>query len=186
MLGLVLNFRILDLTLLTFLQWCTLIFGIFGFKWKLMFNLGLFCTLSGEKPFPCTWENCDRRFARSDELARHRRTHTGEKRFACPLCGRRFMRSDHLTKHARRHMTAKKVPGWQLEMNKLNQVATMQQPASNGTQQPMQITSNSLPSMVLPVSTVSTATLPTGTQSVHSWLCNSQREKEVGPLWAAL
>ena len=133
-----------------------------------MFNLGLFCTLSGEKPFPCTWENCDRRFARSDDLARHRRTHTGEKRFACPLCGRRFMRSDHLTKHARRHMTAKKVPGWQLEMNKLNQVATMQQPASNGTQQPMQITSNSLPSMVLPVSTVSTATLPTGTQSVHS------------------
>lgn len=125
-------------------------------------------THTGEKPFPCTWENCDRRFARSDELARHRRTHTGEKRFACPLCGRRFMRSDHLTKHARRHMTAKKVPGWQLEMNKLNQVATMQQPASNGTQQPLQITSNSLPSMVMPVSTVSTATLPTGTQSVLS------------------
>ena len=40
------------------------------------------------------------------------------------------MRSDHLTKHARRHMTAKKVPGWQLEMNKLNQVATSMQPSS--------------------------------------------------------
>lgn len=123
-------------------------------------------THTGEKPFPCTWENCDRRFARSDELARHRRTHTGEKRFACPLCGRRFMRSDHLTKHARRHMTGKKVPGWQLEMNKLNQVATTMQPTSvsisNGTQ-PIQITSNSLPSMVLPVSTMSTATLPTST-----------------------
>lgn len=132
-------------------------------------------THTGEKPFPCTWENCDRRFARSDELARHRRTHTGEKRFACPLCGRRFMRSDHLTKHARRHMTAKKVPGWQLEMNKLNQVATNMQPTSlsvpNGNvinTQPIQITSNSLPSMVLAPSSLSTTTHTSGTLSVNS------------------
>lgn len=114
-----------------------------------------FLCFSGEKPFPCTWENCDRRFARSDELARHRRTHTGEKRFACPLCGRRFMRSDHLTKHARRHMTAKKVPGWQLEMNKLNQVATGMQPSSL-----------SMPSMVLAASGAATAT--TNTMPVNS------------------
>ncbi|KAH9369661.1 hypothetical protein HPB48_007628 [Haemaphysalis longicornis] len=58
---------------------------------------------AGERPFPCTWNGCGKRFARSDELARHYRTHTGEKKFACPLCGKRFMRSDHLTKHARRH-----------------------------------------------------------------------------------
>lgn len=132
-------------------------------------------SILGEKPFPCTWENCDRRFARSDELARHRRTHTGEKRFACPLCGRRFMRSDHLTKHARRHMTAKKVPGWQLEMNKLNQVATTMQPTSLSVSsnsvintQPIQITSNSLPSMVLASSSMSPITLPTNTLSVNS------------------
>lgn len=59
--------------------------------------------LAGERPFPCTWNGCGKRFARSDELARHYRTHTGEKKFACPMCGKRFMRSDHLTKHARRH-----------------------------------------------------------------------------------
>ncbi|XP_028402739.1 Krueppel-like factor 10 isoform X1 [Dendronephthya gigantea] len=80
-------------------------------------------THTGEKPFVCTWESCDRKFARSDELTRHRRTHTGEKKFECPLCRRRFMRSDHLTKHARRHLAAKKLPGWQVEINKLNQVA---------------------------------------------------------------
>lgn len=35
-----------------------------------------FC-LSGERPFPCVWQDCGKRFARSDELARHFRTHTG-------------------------------------------------------------------------------------------------------------
>uniref|UniRef100_A0A3B4ASP4 C2H2-type domain-containing protein n=1 Tax=Periophthalmus magnuspinnatus TaxID=409849 RepID=A0A3B4ASP4_9GOBI len=58
---------------------------------------------SGERPFPCTWTDCSKKFARSDELARHYRTHTGEKKFGCPLCDKRFMRSDHLMKHARRH-----------------------------------------------------------------------------------
>ncbi|GLV44060.1 cabut [Carabus blaptoides fortunei] len=57
----------------------------------------------GERPFPCSWLGCGKRFARSDELARHTRTHTGEKNFACPVCGKKFMRSDHLSKHARRH-----------------------------------------------------------------------------------
>uniref|UniRef100_A0A8C8S547 Kruppel like factor 10 n=1 Tax=Pelusios castaneus TaxID=367368 RepID=A0A8C8S547_9SAUR len=79
-------------------------------------------THTGEKPFSCSWKGCDRRFARSDELSRHRRTHTGEKKFACPMCDRRFMRSDHLTKHARRHLSAKKLPNWQMEVSKLNDI----------------------------------------------------------------
>lgn len=81
-------------------------------------------THTGEKPFSCSWKGCERRFARSDELSRHRRTHTGEKKFACPMCERRFMRSDHLTKHARRHLSAKKLPSWQMEVSKLNDIAT--------------------------------------------------------------
>lgn len=51
---------------------------------------------TGERPFECTWASCRKRFARSDELARHTRTHTGEKNFVCPVCQKRFMRSDHL------------------------------------------------------------------------------------------
>lgn len=61
------------------------------------------CVSSGERPFECTWPDCGKKFSRSDELTRHYRTHTGEKRFNCPLCDKCFMRSDHLTKHARRH-----------------------------------------------------------------------------------
>ncbi|KAI3372448.1 hypothetical protein L3Q82_022936, partial [Scortum barcoo] len=56
-----------------------------------------------ERPFECTWPDCGKKFSRSDELTRHYRTHTGEKRFNCPMCDKCFMRSDHLTKHARRH-----------------------------------------------------------------------------------
>ena len=59
--------------------------------------------VAGERPFACTWLFCTRRFSRSDELQRHMRTHTGDKRFVCPTCSKRFMRSDHLNKHQRTH-----------------------------------------------------------------------------------
>lgn len=59
---------------------------------------------SGEKPYKCTWEGCTWKFARSDELTRHFRKHTGIKPFQCPDCDRSFSRSDHLTLHRKRHM----------------------------------------------------------------------------------
>lgn len=59
--------------------------------------------LAGEKPYRCTWENCDWRFARSDELTRHYRKHTGAKPFKCIACMRCFSRSDHLALHMKRH-----------------------------------------------------------------------------------
>lgn len=62
----------------------------------------------GERPFVCSWAYCGKRFTRSDELQRHRRTHTGEKRFQCSECNKKFMRSDHLSKHIRTHNKTKK------------------------------------------------------------------------------
>ncbi|XP_016389593.1 Krueppel-like factor 10 [Sinocyclocheilus rhinocerous] len=79
----------------------------------------------GEKPFRCCWDGCLRRFARSDELSRHRRTHTGEKRFSCPVCHSRFVRSDHLTKHTRRHLTARRTAVWQKEVYRLNSISAV-------------------------------------------------------------
>ena len=34
---------------------------------------------TGEKPFACDWQDCGWRFSRSDELARHKRSHSGVK-----------------------------------------------------------------------------------------------------------
>uniref|UniRef100_A0A9J2PZM1 C2H2-type domain-containing protein n=1 Tax=Ascaris lumbricoides TaxID=6252 RepID=A0A9J2PZM1_ASCLU len=49
-----------------------------------------------EKPYYCQWPACRWQFARSDELTRHYRKHTGAKPFACRSCVRTFARSDHL------------------------------------------------------------------------------------------
>lgn len=58
---------------------------------------------TGEKPYQCSWEGCQWRFARSDELTRHYRKHTGAKPFKCVHCERSFSRSDHLALHLKRH-----------------------------------------------------------------------------------
>lgn len=63
-----------------------------------------FCCLKiGEKPYVCNWDGCTWRFARSDELTRHYRKHTGDKPFKCQVCDRAFSRSDHLSLHMKRH-----------------------------------------------------------------------------------
>lgn len=33
---------------------------------------------NGERPFECNWMFCGKKFTRSDELQRHKRTHTGK------------------------------------------------------------------------------------------------------------
>ncbi|GFX84447.1 dendritic arbor reduction protein 1 [Trichonephila clavipes] len=70
---------------------------------------------TGEKPYKCSWTECDWRFARSDELTRHTRKHTGDKPFKCRVCERAFARSDHLALHMKRH---------QPKLNRPNTAAT--------------------------------------------------------------
>lgn len=48
-------------------------------------------------------KGCGWRFSRSDELARHKRSHSGVKPYGCPVCTKRFSRSDHLSKHLKVH-----------------------------------------------------------------------------------
>lgn len=83
-------------------RWIAKIWGTLRLGYWLN-SLSLFALL-GEKPYQCTWEGCTWRFARSDELTRHFRKHTGIKPFRCTDCDRSFSRSDHLALHRRRHV----------------------------------------------------------------------------------
>lgn len=69
--------------------------------WRQLLNTVLPPT--GEKPHHCHWEGCGWKFARSDELTRHFRKHTGQRPFKCPFCDSDFSRSDHLNTHMSKH-----------------------------------------------------------------------------------
>jgi len=52
---------------------------------------------SGERPFLCTV--CGRRFKLSVDLTRHARRHAGVRRFVCPLCERAYLQPLNLRRH---------------------------------------------------------------------------------------
>ncbi|KAF9957385.1 hypothetical protein BGZ72_001875 [Mortierella alpina] len=60
---------------------------------------------TSKKSHLCPWPNCHKVFTRSAHLARHVRSHGGEKPYACPHegCGKQFSRSDVLKEHTRIH-----------------------------------------------------------------------------------
>lgn len=62
-----------------------------------------FSVTSRTRPHRCHEKGCGRAFIRSEHLARHRRTHTGERPFGCRFCAKRFARSDELKRHGKAH-----------------------------------------------------------------------------------
>ena len=57
-------------------------------------------THTGERPFPCPIEGCDKAFADKSNLRSHRLTHSvTSKNFICEKCGRSFAQKRYLHKH---------------------------------------------------------------------------------------
>ena len=54
-------------------------------------------THTGDKPYKC--EVCEKKFNHISNLNRHKRTHTGEKRFYCSYCDRNFSQSSNKSTH---------------------------------------------------------------------------------------
>ena len=58
-------------------------------------------TLSGEKPFKCEFDGCDRRFATSSDRKKHSHVHTSDKPYNCKVrgCDKSYTHPSSLRKH---------------------------------------------------------------------------------------
>ncbi len=51
----------------------------------------------------CDVLNCGKAFAAPSKLMVHKRTHTGEKPYACSMCPKRFAEKSNAVRHERTH-----------------------------------------------------------------------------------
>ncbi|KAI8644866.1 hypothetical protein BD408DRAFT_412632 [Parasitella parasitica] len=65
-------------------------------------------THTGERPFECQVEGCDKKFSRPDSLNTHIKTHSSVRPYECTFenCGKAYFHSRSLRKHAKSHESA--------------------------------------------------------------------------------
>ncbi|KAL7062554.1 hypothetical protein AAHC03_01007 [Spirometra sp. Aus1] len=63
------------------------------------------CSISGEKPFTCEFDGCDRRFANSSDRKKHMHVHMNDKPYFCKFkgCDKSYTHPSSLRKHMRAH-----------------------------------------------------------------------------------
>ena len=69
--------------------------------WLMSFTLCVLLYVSGEKPFKCEFEGCDRRFANSSDRKKHSHVHTSDKPYNCKVrgCDKSYTHPSSLRKH---------------------------------------------------------------------------------------
>ncbi|KAL9110383.1 MAG: hypothetical protein Q9227_005114 [Pyrenula ochraceoflavens] len=58
----------------------------------------------------CTYEGCNKRFGRKENIKSHVQTHLGDRQFRCDHCNKCFVRGHDLKRHAKIHTGAKPYP----------------------------------------------------------------------------
>ena len=87
--------------------------------WRVFFSSAVLCSviifcfcskvffvcLTGEKPFKCEYEGCDRRFANSSDRKKHSHVHTSDKPYNCKIkgCDKSYTHPSSLRKHMKVH-----------------------------------------------------------------------------------
>lgn len=64
-------------------------------------TITLIGVFTGEKPFKCEYEGCDRRFANSSDRKKHSHVHTSDKPYNCRIsgCDKSYTHPSSLRKH---------------------------------------------------------------------------------------
>lgn len=58
----------------------------------------------------CTFEKCNKRFGRKENIKSHVQTHLNDRQYKCPVCGNCFVRQHDLKRHAKIHSGFKPYP----------------------------------------------------------------------------
>ena len=68
---------------------------------KCQLDMISFDCFTGEKPFKCEFEGCDRRFANSSDRKKHSHVHTSDKPYNCKVrgCDKSYTHPSSLRKH---------------------------------------------------------------------------------------
>ena len=57
---------------------------------------------TGERPFACKFDGCNKRFFRKEHLQNHAYTHNNERNNICTICSAKFTTSSQLIRHKRK------------------------------------------------------------------------------------